>query len=77
MPSGLTGKGFVKKDAFGAIDLKKFVAKPLRPGIKLTVVVSKPNAINAVKTLTIRKSKAPLIVTQCIRPGTTKAVACT
>ena len=76
-PSGLTGKGFVKTNAFGAVDLKKFIAKPLRPGTTITVVVSKPNAINAVKTLTIRKSKAPTIVTQCIRPGTTKAVACT
>ena len=42
----------------------------------ITVVVSKPNAISAVKILKIRKSKAPTITTRCIRPGSTAQVAC-
>src|SRR5262249_4848592 len=64
-PKGLKGKGFIKKNAFGAVDLKKFIKKPLRVGITITVVVSKPNAINAVKVMKIRKSKVPSITTLC------------
>jgi hypothetical protein len=75
-PKGLKGKGFTKKNAFGALSLKKFIKKPFKVGVRITVVVSKPNAINAVKILTIRKAKSPSIKTQCIRPGTTKPVAC-
>ena len=75
-PAGLKGKGFVKRNAFGAVNLKKFIKKPLRNGIAITVVVSKPNAISAVKILTVRKGKSPKITTRCIPPGSTGAVAC-
>ena len=75
-PSGLKGKGFTKRNAFGAVDLKTFIKKPLKVGVTITVVVSKPNAISAVKILKIRKSKAPSITTRCIRPGSNKQVAC-
>jgi hypothetical protein len=76
-PKGLRGKGFTKKNAFGSVDLRKFIAKPLKVGVTITVVVSKPNAINAVKILKIRKAKSPLITTRCLPPGAKKAVACT
>ena len=75
-PSGLKGKGFTKANAFGTVTLAKFIKKPLRAGIKITVVVSKPNAIAAVKVLTVRASKKPLIATKCQPPGATKPVAC-
>jgi hypothetical protein len=75
-PSGLKGKGFVKKNAFGTVSLAKFIKKSLRAGDKITVVVSKPNAINAVKILTVRASKKPLITTRCQPPGASKPVAC-
>lgn len=75
-PSGLKGKGFTKTNAFGAIDLKQFIKKPLKAGVTITVIVSKPNAISAVKILKVRKAKAPSITTRCIRPGTTQQVAC-
>ena len=75
-PSGLKGKGFTKTKAFGTVTLAKFIKKPLRAGDKITVTVSKPNAIAAVKVLTVRASKKPLIATRCVPPGTTKPVAC-
>jgi hypothetical protein len=75
-PRGLKGKGYTKKNAFGAVNLKKFIRKPLKVGVTITVVVSKPNAISAVKILKVRRSKAPRIRTRCIRPGSTAQVAC-
>jgi hypothetical protein len=75
-PSGLKGKGFTKANAFGTVTLAKFIKKPLRAGVRITVAVSKPNAIAAVKVLTVRASKKPLIATKCQPPGATKPVAC-
>jgi hypothetical protein len=75
-PSGLKGKGFTKKNAFGTVTLAKFIKKPLKAGDVVTVLVSKPDAINAVKILTVRAAKKPLITTKCQPPGTAKPVAC-
>ena len=74
-PSGLKGKGFTKKNAFGTVTLAKFIKKSFKAGDKATITVSKPDAIAAVKVLTVRASKKPLISTKCIPPGTKKAVA--
>ena len=68
-PSGLKGKGFTKTNAFGTVTLAKFIKKPLKAGDVITVSVSKPDAINAVKILTVRASKKPLITTKCLPPG--------
>jgi hypothetical protein len=75
-PSGLRGKGFVKTNAFGTVTLAKFIKKALRTGNRITVVVSKPGAISAVKVVTVRASKKPLIATRCQPPGAPKPVAC-
>jgi len=75
-PKGLKDKGYTTTNAFGAVDLKNFIKKPLRARIRITVVVSKPTAISVVKILTIRKLKPPSIATRCIRPGTTNQVDC-
>jgi hypothetical protein len=75
-PSGLKGKGFTKNDAFGTVTLAKFIKKPLKSGDVITVLVSKPDAINAVKILTVRAAKKPLITTKCLPPGAAKPVAC-
>ena len=75
-PSGLKGKGFTKKNAFGTVTLAKFIKKPLKAKDVITVIVSKPNAINAVKILTVRASKKPLITTKCQPPGAKSPVAC-
>ncbi|MDA0165352.1 putative metal-binding motif-containing protein [Solirubrobacter ginsenosidimutans] len=75
-PSGLKGKGFTKKNAFGTVTLAKFIKKPLKAKDVITVIVSKPNAINAVKILTVRAGKKPLITTKCQPPGAKSPVAC-
>ena len=56
--------------------LAKFIKKPLKVKDAITVVVSKPDAINAVKVVKIRASKKPLITTRCQPPGAKKPVAC-
>jgi hypothetical protein len=75
-PKGLKGKGFTKKNAFGTVSLSKFIKKPLKAKDVITVVVSKPNAIAAIKVLTIRAAKKPLIGTKCQPPGAKSPVAC-
>jgi hypothetical protein len=75
-PSGLKGKGFTKKNAFGTVTLAKFIKKPLKAKDVITIIVSKPNAINAVKIMTVRASKKPLITTKCQPPGAKSPVAC-
>jgi uncharacterized repeat protein (TIGR02543 family) len=75
-PSGLKGKGFTKKNAFGTVSLAKFIKKPVKAGSVITVTVSKPGAINAVKVLTVRAAKKPLIATRCLPPGAKSPVAC-
>ena len=75
-PSGLKRKGFTKKNAFGTVTLAKFIKKPLKVGNLITVVVSKPDAINAVKILRVRAAKKPLITTKCLPPGAKSPVAC-
>jgi hypothetical protein len=75
-PSGLKGKGFTKKNAFGTVSLAKFIKKPLKVNDTITILVSKPNAINAVKIVKVRASKKPLITTRCQPPGAKKPVAC-
>ncbi len=75
-PSGLKGKGFTKKNAFGTVSLAKFIKKSLRAKDVITIVVTKPGAINAVKILTVRAAKKPLITTKCQPPGAKSPVAC-
>jgi hypothetical protein len=75
-PSGLKGKGFTKTNAFGTVTLAKFIKKSLKPGDVVTVIVSKPGAINAVKVLKVRAAKKPLITTKCQPPGAKSPVAC-
>ena len=40
------------------------------------IEISKPGAINAVKTIKLRPSKKPLITTKCQPPGAKSPVAC-
>ena len=53
-------KSFTKKNAFGTVNLSKWVNEKLAAGTRLTVTVTKPGAfIGAVKTLTVAKKKSP------------------
>jgi Ca2+-binding RTX toxin-like protein len=70
-------KSFKKTNAFGTVNLKKWVGKKLAAGTRLTVTVTKPGAfIGAVKTLTVARKKTPGIGTRCLPPGAAKPVGC-
>ena len=70
-------KSFTKRNAFGTVNLSKWVKTKMPAGSKLTVTVTKPGAfIGAVKTLTVNKKKPPTIGTRCLPPGATKSVGC-
>ena len=69
------------KNVAGTVSLKPFFAKrakqgTLRAGTKIRVVVSAPNMIAAVKTLTVRPRKAPTVATRCLAPGATAETLC-
>jgi Putative metal-binding motif len=72
-PSALLHKGhrkaLVLKNQHGTVDLKRLIAKPLKLGTVLQVIVSKQGRIGAVKLLTVQKRKPPKIVTTCLKPG--------
>ena len=74
--AGTVASDFDERNAFGTLTLARFIKSPLKAGTVLTVTVSKPGAINAVKVLTVRAGKAPLVATKCIPPGARTAVSC-
>jgi hypothetical protein len=66
----------VKRGASGSVRLRSFEAKLLPVGAKLTVQATKAGMIGVVKTLTIRRRRAPAEKTLCLPPGATSPVAC-
>jgi hypothetical protein len=73
---GCPAKSFRKKHAKGSVSLRPYVRKALPKGLELTIKVSKPGFVSMIKTLTIRPSKAPKIVTTCLAPKAKKARRC-
>jgi len=59
-----------------SVRLRGFEGKRLPVGAKLTIQVTKDGMIGAVKTLTIRRRKAPSAKTLCLPPGATRPSAC-
>lgn len=60
----------------GRISLKAVARRPLKVDTMITVLVSKPGHSSAVKALTIRARKAPLVTTRCQPEGAAEPVAC-
>jgi hypothetical protein len=65
-----------KAAASGTVRLRGFERKPLPVGSMLQIRATKPNMVGAVKTVTIRKRKAPSVKTLCLPPGATRPAAC-
>lgn len=78
VPAGATvsAKGFKKKNAKGNVSLKKILKKPYKTGAKIVIRVSKPGMGTAIKTLTIRARKTPVVSTRCQPPGAAKPTPC-
>jgi hypothetical protein len=68
-------RALVLRRRHGTVDLKRIIAKPLRAGTKLEVLVTKPGTVGAVKIITINKRRAPTIVTRCLAPNAKKPAA--
>jgi hypothetical protein len=75
-PKGCSAKTLVKKNASGNVSLKALAKKPLKVKTKITVTVSKPGAVSAVKVLEIQRSKPPTVTSFCQPPGAAKPGKC-
>jgi Ca2+-binding RTX toxin-like protein len=69
-------RDLARATAARALRLRGFESKPLPVGAKLTIQVTKDGTIGVVKTLTMRRRKAPAVRTLCLPPGATRPVAC-
>lgn len=69
-------RDFARATAAVSTRLRGFEGKRLPVGAKLTIRVAKSGTIGAVKTLTMRRRKAPSVTTRCLPPGATAPSAC-
>ena len=77
-PKGCARKTFTKRKARGTVSLKTLVGrKRIKTGTTITVTVSKPGQIAAVKIFKMRGGrKQPKITTRCLAPGAKRPTAC-
>jgi hypothetical protein len=62
--------------AAAKVRLRGIEGKRLPAGAKLTIRVTKTGRIGVLKTLTVRKRRAPSVTTRCIAPGATRPGSC-
>ena len=75
-PKGCAKKRFVKARAAGRVTLKSLIRRPLKVNTVITVIVSKPGAVSAVKVFKVRSRRAPRITSLCLADGARKPGAC-
>lgn len=74
---GCSRKSLVKRSVPSTkVGLSALVKRKLKVGTKITITVTASGTIGAVKTLTIRRLKAPNIRTRCLPPGAAKPTNC-
>jgi hypothetical protein len=69
-------RDFARAAAAREVRMRSFEGKRLPVGAKLTIQATKPGTIGVVKTLTMRRRKAPSMKTLCLPPGATRPSAC-
>jgi hypothetical protein len=70
---GKARKSFSKRRASGTVSLaSRFVGVRIRVGSKITVKVTKPGTIGAVKILTVRSSRSPRLTDRCLPVGSNR-----
>lgn len=69
-------RDFRKSNARGSVSIRSFLKKAIPVGAKLDIRVTRAGAIGAVRILTIRRGKAPSLVTRCLPPGARAPVRC-
>jgi hypothetical protein len=73
---GCSAKKWTRHNVKGSLSLRRFIRHSLRVGTKITVTVSKPGAITAIKTLKVRARRSPSVSTRCLPPGASKPQHC-
>jgi Putative metal-binding motif len=63
-------------DAKGGANLRRFLRKPLRPGMTIEVRITAPNWIGKVMRYRIRRGKLPAKRTLCLAPNAKKPERC-
>jgi Putative metal-binding motif len=63
-------------DAKGAANLRRFLRKPLRPGMTIEVRITAPNSIGKVMRYKIRRGKLPAKQRLCLPPNVKKPQRC-
>jgi Ca2+-binding RTX toxin-like protein len=69
-------RDLTKAATSATVRLRGFERKPLPVGSKLQIRATKANMVGAVKTVTVRKRKAPSVKTLCLPPGATRPASC-
>jgi hypothetical protein len=75
-PKGCSRKSYTKRNARGTVSLKPLIRKRLKVRTTITVTVTRPNEIGAVKILKVRPRKDPSIKTRCLAPGAKRPSTC-
>jgi hypothetical protein len=73
-PKKLKGSGYTMKSKGSALSLSTLVRSNLKSGTTLNVAISSAGAITTIKSLAVRKGKAPVVNT-CTASGT-QPVSC-
>jgi hypothetical protein len=69
-------KAFVKARARGALRIRRFERRRLRPGMRIDIAISNPAYVTQIKIITVRKNRLPRIGTRCRRPGEPARTRC-
>ena len=69
-------RDFARTAAAASVRLRGIEGKRLPAGAKLSLRVTKAGKIGVLKTLTMRKRRAPSVTTRCIAVGATRPSAC-
>jgi hypothetical protein len=75
-PKNLKGQGLTMKSKGSSLSLATLVKTGLKSGTTINVSISSPGAVTAIKSLVVRKGKAPVVTNACRPPGAPKPVAC-
>ena len=67
---GCSAKRWTTTPKKSTLSLKRFTRRSIAVGRSIRIEVSKPGAIASVKTLKMRRNRAPQLTSRCLPPGT-------
>jgi hypothetical protein len=75
-PKKLRRSGLTMRSKGTTLSLATLVKTGLKSGTTINVSISSPGAVTTIKSLVVRKGKAPVVTNACRPPGAAKPVAC-